>query len=164
MVFQLDHEDVYEGGIKDGEYEVIIKHAKEDATQSGAEYAEFDLVVRNDLEQKHKNQHIFHKVWKKKDTGKYNMKMFNTMGKACQLQNGKQYKSMQELLDDFAGKVAIVSVKNEESEYNGQTYNNLNVKSWKQSKFPNSQHQFQNSDRQDHEGQSVQVNDSEMPF
>lgn len=128
--FNLDFNDVFEGTggrIADGNYEVVVKNTKEDATPSGAEYVEFDLVLRNDFDQEHKNMHVFHKVWKAKQTQKYNMKTFNTMGKAFQLQNGKTYTSFQDLLNDFVNKTARIALKNEESEYNGKTYTNYQV-------------------------------------
>lgn len=129
MGFNLDFNDVYEGSgrIADGDYEVVVKNVKEDATPGGAEYVEFDLVLRNDFNQEHKNMHVFHKVWKAKATGKYNMKQFNTMGKAFQLQNGKTYTSFQDLLNDFILKTARISLKNEKSEHNGKEYTNYNV-------------------------------------
>lgn len=143
--FSLDFNDVFEGQghVADGDYEVVVNRCSEGATPGGAEYIEFDLIIRNDVDQEHKNMHIFHKIWKAKETGKYNMKSFNTIGKACQLQNGKNYKSLKELLDDFEYKTAIVNVKNEESEYGGKTYNNLNVKYWTLSKLTGPMnHQF----------------------
>src|SRR5690625_4732385 len=104
--FNLDFTDVFEGpsNIRDGWYEVVIGRCNEDATPSGAEYTEFDLIIRNDVDQPHKNQHIFHKVWKARADNKYNMKSFNTIGKACRLRNGKTYKSFEELLQDFVNK------------------------------------------------------------
>ncbi len=168
--FSLDFNDTFEGSqIADGTYEVVINGVKEDATRGGAEYIEFDLIIRNDVNQKHKNQHIFHKVWKSKDTGKYNMKTFNTIGKAVQLQNGKTYKSLQELLDDYVRKTAIVNVKNETSEYNGNTYENLNVKYWAQTKFPNLQHEFKSKDKDnmtvsEMQSAGIQVKEDDLPF
>lgn len=129
---KLDFNDVYEGTgkIEDGTYEVLVNKCAEGATPGGAEYIEFDLIIRNDVDQASKNMHVFHKNWKAKSDGKYNMKSFNTIGKACKLPNGKTYNSLDELLFDFVGKTAVVNVANEESEYNGKTYNNLNVKYW----------------------------------
>lgn len=169
MGFNLDFNEVYEGngGIKDGYYEVVVNRCNEDATPSGAEYTEFDLIIRNDLDQPHTNQHIFEKNFKAKATGKYNMTMFNTIGKACQLQNGKTYNSFEELLNDFVGKTALVFVKNEESNYNGKTYQNLNVKSWAQSKFPDLQHQFKGDDKGGApftSGDPVNISDKDLPF
>ena len=163
--FSLDFNEVYEGGgIKDGEYEVVVAGAKEDATPTGAEYMEFDLIIRNDVDQDHRNQHVFHKVWKSKATSKYNLKMINTIGKACQLENGKEYKSMQDLLDDFFHKTATVFVKNEESEYNGKTYNNLNVKRWGKTKFPNLQHQFKAEGNNAPQAEKQDTKDLDLPF
>lgn len=145
--FSLDFNNTFEGGgIADGTYEVVITLAGEDATKNGAEYADFRLTVRNDIDQKHKNQIVFEKLWKAKATGKYNMMMFNTIGKAAQLQKGKSYNSMQDLLADYVGKPVRVTVKNETSEYNGNTYENLNVKKWEETKFPNVQHVYKQKD------------------
>jgi len=167
--FSLDFNNTFEGGIKDGLYEVIVNKTKEDATPSGAEYAEFDLVIRNDLDQPHQNQHIFEKNFKAKATGKYNMMIFNTIGKACQLQSGKTYGSFDELLNDYVGKPALVLVKNETSEYNGKTYENLNVKQWRQTKFPDVQHQWKQSSDNGNQGgvnmnDAPEINSDDLPF
>lgn len=165
--FSLDFNNVIEGGIKDGIYEVVIDHATEDATPGGAEFTNFQMTIRNDLDQPHKNQKIWHRVWKKKDTGQYSMVMFNTIGKAAGLQAGKVYNSFQELLDDFRGRPVQVYVKNETSEYNGKTYENLNVKQWKPTKFPDVQHQYKQSDNQTQSNNNpfdTNVQDSDLPF
>lgn len=168
--FNLDFTDVFEGGgkIEDGYYEVVVGRCNEDATPGGAEYTEFDLIIRNDVDQPSKNMHIFHKVWKAKADNKYNMKSFNTIGKACQLQNGKTYKSFEELLNDYVHKTALVFVKNETSEYNGKTYENLNVKAWNQTKYPSLQHQFKNSNDSNQTSNNPfdapQINVSDLPF
>src|SRR5699024_1428814 len=143
MAFQLDQENVFEGfqKIEDGVYEVIIDHATEDATPSGAEFTNFQMTIRNDLDQPFKNQKLWERVFKAKATGKYNMVMFNTIGKAARLENGKTYNSFDELLEDYAGKPVQVYVKNETSQYNGKTYENTNVKQWKPTAFPEVQHQ-----------------------
>jgi hypothetical protein len=130
MTFQLNHDDTFDANIPDGEFEVIIKSVEENVTQGGAEYCQFDMIIRNDVEQPNQNNHIFHKVWRAKATGEYNPKSFNIIGKAAELPNGKVYSSMEELFQDFIGRVVRVRVKNETSEYNGQTYENLNVKQW----------------------------------
>lgn len=167
--FSLDFNDVFEGKIEDGNYEIVINKCAENVTPGGAEYIDFDLIVRNDVDQKYKNVHIFHKVWKAKDTGKYNMKTFNTIGKACQLQNGKSYKSFEDLLNDYVMKTAIVNVKNETSEYNGKTYENTNVKYWAVSKLTGPcRHQFKadNDSRTFTELQNsgVLIKDDDLPF
>lgn len=148
--FNLDFENTFEGFAKidDGIYEVVIDSAVEDATQSGSEFTNFQMTIRNDLDQPFKGQKIWERVWKTKATGKYNMMMFNTIGKAAGLQSGKTYNNFDELLDDYRGKPVQVFVKNEKSTGNdGKEYENLNVKQWKQTAFPNVQHQYKGKDQ-----------------
>lgn len=166
--FSLDFNEVFEGfeKIEDGTYEVIIEQVGEDATPSGAEFTNFQMVIRNDLDQPFKNQKIWHRNWKAKATNKYNMMMFNTIGKAAQLENGKTYNSFEELLNDYEGKPVQVFVQNETSEYNGKTYENLNVKSWKPTAFPNVQHQFKGkaSNSNANQAPEVTISDDELPW
>lgn len=168
--FTLNQNDTFEGGIKDGTYEVVVTKMEEATTKNGAEHVDVRLTVRNDLQQQeHKNQIIFHKVWKAKATGKYDMRFFNTMGKAAQLQQGKQYASIEELFKDFLGKPVKVQVKNETSEYNGKTYENLNVKRWDKSDFPEVQHKFKSPDEGEKNPYAnskgpVDISDDDLPF
>ena len=175
MAFQFNFNDVYEGSgaIQDGEYEVIIKSVGENATQNGAEYIQFDLVIRNDVDQKYQNQYIFHKVWKSKTTNNYNMTMINTIAKNTQMDPTKQYKSLDELFRDFENKVARVYIKNETSEYQGKTYENVNVKSWSESRFKQHiNHQFKerkqsNSTFNNQSGfqpEQFTISDDDLPF
>lgn len=171
MAFQLDFNDTFEARVDDGVYEVVVNRCNENVTPGGAEYIEFELIIRNDIDQKFKNYRIFHKIWKNKETGKYNMRMFNTIGKACRLQNGKTYRSLDELLQDFLYKMARVQVKNETSEYNGKTYENLNIKYWEETKYPNLQHQFKD-DTKDKDNMTASelfasgavISDDDLPF
>lgn len=133
MDFKLDYNNTFTSTIDDGTYEVVIALVSEGSTPNGAEYIQFDLIIRNDVDQKFKNMHIFHNVWKSKETGKFNPKSFNTVGKAAQLQDGKQYNSLLDLFNDYIGKTCKVTIKNESSEHNGTTYQNLTVKRWDKS-------------------------------
>lgn len=173
--FNLDFNDTFEGGkIEDGTYEVLITLAGEDAFKSGAEYAEFRLTIRNDVQQNHHNMIIFEKVFKAKATGKYNMTMFNTIGKAAQLPKGKTYKSMDELLGDFLMKPLKVTVENKKSDCG--KYDNLNVAygGWEETSFPNVQHvrkvktddapKVNNNDPFAGNGGPITVEDDDLPF
>jgi len=168
MVFTLNHEEAFEGNapIVDGTYEVFIEKAFEDATKNGAEYINFWLRIRNDIKQKSQNQVIFHRIWKGKESGKYHTGMINTIAKAAQLPNGKSYKSMEELLNDFVRKPLKVTVKNETSEYNGTTYENLNVKAQSETEFPNLQHVVKEKDGQgtSKNNDSIDIQEEDLPF
>ena len=168
--FNLDFNDTFEGyeDVQDGVYEVVIESVVEDANaNTGTEFTNFTMVIRNDLDQPHKNSKVWERIWKAKATGKYNMMMFNTIGKAAQLENGKSYSSFEELLADYEGKPVQVLLKNETSEYNGKTYENLNVKKWTPTKFPNVQHQFKGKKSSGGETKpfdGVTIDDNALPF
>ena len=170
MTFQLDHNDIFDANIPDGEYEVLILRAGENVTQGGAEYAELDLVIRNDIEQPNKNNHIFHKIWKAKATGEYSPKSFNIVGKAAQLPNGKVYSSLDELFREFEGKAVRVKIKNETSEYNGKTYENVNVKAWDKTRIEgavrhvNKDQAAKEAANQAFSGGQLDISDDDLPF
>lgn len=168
MNFKLDFTEASKGEykqIEDGTYEVVIEQAKEDANQNtGTEFLDFRLRIRNDVKQAFQNQIIFYKVWRSKQTNTYHSGMINTLAKAASLENGKSYKNLEELLADFLGKPLKVNVKNEESEYNGKTYQNLNVKYTDQSEYPNVQHVKENKDPNPQFSSPIEIPDSDFPF
>lgn len=167
--FKLDFDNTFESGntkIEDGAYEIVIENAQENATKNGAEYLDFWFRIRNDIKQPSRNQVIFHKIWKAKATNKYNATMINTLGKTARLENGKSYSGLQDLLDDFVGKPLKATVKNETSEKDGKTYENLNVKFTDFSEFPNVQHDFKNKevDSPFKNDKAVSINEDDLPF
>ena len=52
--FTLNMEDTFDGGIQDGTYETVITKFEESATQSGTEFVDVRLTIRNDIDQKYK--------------------------------------------------------------------------------------------------------------
>lgn len=177
--FNLDFNDTFEGGkIENGTYEVLITLAGEDAFPSGAEYVDLRLTIRNDIQQPFQNMIVFERIFKAKATGKYNMTMFNTVGKAAQLPVGKTYSNLQGLLDDFINKPLKVTVENKKSDCG--KYDNLNVVygGWEITEFPNVQHvrkaksnggnnapqQTQQHDPFSTGGGPIEVSDDDLPF
>lgn len=163
QAFSLDFNDTFSFEIKDGSYECVCVAAAEDCTKNGTVFAQITFVIRNDIQQEHQNQKIFYKIWQAKDTGSYNIKSFNTVGSALQLQQGKKYNALEDLLQDFVGKCALVKVKNEKSEYNGTTYENLNVKSLNRTKFEGCNHRYL-SEKTPVQSAPVQITDNDLPF
>lgn len=164
--FTLNMEDTFDGVIQDGTYEAVITKCEENVTPGGAEHVDVRLTIRNDVNQKYKNNIIFHKIWKAKATGKYDMRFFNTIGAAAQLQQEKAYSSIEELFNNFLGKPVKVTVKNETSEYNGKTYENLNVKRWDKTALPEMTHQFKTTEDGSNPfaGGEINVEDDDLPF
>ena len=128
-MFEIDYEKALEfGNIVDGVYEVTIEHSMEKTTPNGADYLDIPLRIRTDFDQPHKNSVIFHKIWQKKDTGKYPEGSIMNLAKQAGIPNGTKFKSLDDYLGVLEGKAFKVTVKNETSESNGKTYENLNVK------------------------------------
>ena len=70
---------------------------------------------------------IAHKIWQKKDTGKYPEGFIMNLAKQAGIPNGTKFKSLDDYLGMLEGKPLKVTVKNKTSESNGKTYENLNV-------------------------------------
>ena len=138
MNFTMNHDDVFTGGIMpEGVYEAVVKEAVEKTTNDGRKHVSITLVIRNDIKQPYQNALLWYTIWtKKEDNRTYDMRNFNTIGKAFRCQNGKVYNSMNELLNDFVGKVCKVEVKHEE--YNGNT--NARASRLRESAFPTCNH------------------------
>lgn len=166
-MFKLDYSEVKDfGAVPDGLYEVVINSVKEDATPNGAEFINFDFIIRNDIKQERQNSHLFHRVWKTKTENKYNKGMIMAIAKSFGLQDGKEYQSFEQFLEDFNFKTGKVRIKNETSEYNNKTYENTNIKQFLNSAFPVSQHQFKvagNSPDAVNESAPT-INEEDLPF
>jgi len=163
MGFKVDYSEAQEfGTVADGDYEVVVFNAHEDATKGGAEFINFDLIIRNDVNQQYKNSHLFHRVWKSKENGKYNKGMVMALAKAFGLPDGKDYRSFEDFLNDFATRVAKVRVKNEKSEYNGKEYENTNIKKFGTSEYPSLQHRFK--DAAESPTSTIDIQDDDLPF
>lgn len=154
--------------IEDGTYEALIVSVGEDATKNGSEFMNFNLVIRNDIDQRFKNFHVWQRIFRSKTDDTYPMRWINQIAKNAQMENGKKYHSYKELMDDFWNRPVKVTVKNEKSEYNGKTYENTNIKNWAPTDFPNVQHKAksENKDKDpfDKDNDTVDIKNSDLPF
>ena len=85
------------------------------------------------------------------------------------LPDGKNYDSFDKFLEDFALRTAKVRVKNEQSEYNGKTYDNTNIKKFGPSEYPDLQHQWKKKDSSQTDfgrdnSSSINATDDDLPF
>jgi hypothetical protein len=116
------------GGIKDGTYEVKLNGPRIDATPAGTEHLNIRMQIRDDVQQHHQGQYIFHKIWMRKKTGKYDDGDLIYLARQAGIEEGTVFKSIDDYLEMLDGRVLRVYVKNETSTYNQKNYNNLNVK------------------------------------
>lgn len=164
--------------IESGEYEMVINDIKEQATKSGAESLQFDLIIRNDVPQKHQNRHIFNDNWKRKATNQYDMAGFQYILDAVKVPEGTDIPTMEAFRSLLINKVVRVYVKRENNEYNGETTEVNRVAPWnyRTTKFPDNQHRVKLEDATDNtkqktnvnpfadNGQSIDISDDDLPF
>lgn len=128
-MFTIDYSQAKEfGAVADGTYEVTIDLAKQDATQGGADFLDIRFHIRKDFQQEFQNNIIFHRIFAKKEDGKYPVASIMNLAKAAGIPDGTKFSSLEDYLNQLEGKALKVTVKNEKSEYKGKTYENLNVK------------------------------------
>lgn len=150
------------GALPQGEYEMVINKAYEDATPNGAENFTIDLIVRNDLEKvpalaetngKYANRHVFNQNWKRKATNQYDLESFQYILEAVGVPEGTQIASIDDFAKILVGKPVKVYVKKEVDEYNTTDPDNPEYRNqvapWNYSKsdYPNIQHQFKDDDK-----------------
>lgn len=166
MAFTLDFSKADEGNVADGTYETVVSTVTEDTAGTGNEFLKFDLIVRNDVDQKFKNSHIFQPVYRSKETGKYPQGRLMAIAKAAGLVDGKSYNDFEDFCNDFQGQPIQVTVRNETEEYKGRTHTRLNVirGGWKKTAFPQVQHQWKKGMESTTAAPSVGVSDDDLPF
>lgn len=136
-LFSVNYEAAEQfSSIEDGTYEVVVSYAEQDASKSGTDYLDIRLKIRDDFNQKFRNNLIFDKVWINKETLQYPEWALQRYAKAVKLPEGIEVNTIEQFLNLIKGKTLKVTVKNEQSEYNGKTYDNLNIKKFEQSELP----------------------------
>lgn len=150
-LFEIDYSKAQEfAKVTDGTYEVIVDKAVQNASQGGTDFLDIQFRIRDDYNQQFKNNRIFHKIWISKKTGKYPVSQVMNLAKQSGIPDGTKFNSLDDYLNMLVGKALKVTVKNETSEYNGKTYENLNVKSIEKSELSGMQ--------------APEVNDIDLPF
>lgn len=168
------------GAVDQGEYEMVINKAGENATPNGAETFQVDLIVRNDLKKvkglentngKYANRHIFNDNWKRKATQQYDLESMEQMLYAAGVPDGTEINSMQDFANHLIGKPVRVYVKKQWSDYKGEDENQVAPWNYSPTQFPEVQHEFKNDkDKQvddpykNNATEDVDISDSDLPF
>ncbi len=171
-----------------GTYEMIINNAKENATQSGAETLQIDLLVRNDLDKvpelkdtnaKFHNRHVFVDNWKRKSSNQYDLDGFQYILQAVGVPEGTPLKSIDDFTKLITGVPVNVYVKKEENTYQGNTtmVNRVAPLNFSATKFPDVQHEYKDGSKPaakqpvasgknpfPSDADTVDVSDSDLPF
>lgn len=119
-MFKINYDEVKEmnGVIEKGNYEVFISKAEMSISKSGREHIQLWFTVRNDIKQKYQNVIVFDRLWKSKENDEFQMWQIQAISKACKLENGKNYQSVLQWLEDLKNKTLIIKVGHQE--YNNE--------------------------------------------
>lgn len=136
-LFSVNYEAAEQfSSVENGTYEVVVATAEQSASKSGTDFLDIRLKIRDDFQQKFRNNLIFDKVWINKETLQYPEWALQRYAKAVKIPEGVEINTIEQFLDIIKGKTLKVTVKNEQSESNGVTYDNLNIKKMEQSELP----------------------------
>ncbi|CDG41642.1 unnamed protein product [Streptococcus phage TP-778L] len=136
-IFSVNYEAAEQfAAIEDGTYEVYVAQAEQSATQNGTDFLDIRLKIRDDFQQKFRNNLIFDKIYVNKSTLEYPIWVLQMYCKAAKVPENTDIQTIEQFLDLIKGKSMKVTVKNETSEWNGKTYENLRVKKREQSELP----------------------------
>lgn len=135
-IFSVNYEAAEQfAAIEDGTYEVYVAQAEQSATQNGTDFLDIRLKIRDDFQQKFRNNLIFDKIYVNKSTLEYPIWVLQMYCKAAKVPENTNIQTIEQFLDLIKGKSMKVTVKNETSEWNGKTYENLRVKKREQSEL-----------------------------
>ena len=136
-LFSVNYEAAEQfSSVENGTYEVVVATAEQSASKSGTDFLDIRLKIRDDFQQKFRNNLVFDKVWINKQTLQYPEWALQRYAKAVKIPEGVEINTIEQFLDIIKGKTLKVTVENEQSEYNGKTYDNLNIKKMEQSELP----------------------------
>ena len=136
-LFSVNYEAAEQfSSVENGTYEVVVATAEQSASKSGTDFLDIRLKIRDDFQQKFRNNLIFDKVWINKQTLQYPEWALQRYAKAVKIPEGIEINTIEQFLDIIKGKTLKITVKNEQSESNGVTYDNLNIKKMEQSELP----------------------------
>ena len=143
------------GPLPEGDYEFIIKGVQEVASKGGSEAIQFELVVRNDLDQalpetngKQHNRHLWVNEWKRRKTNEYDTNNLMYFMQAAGVPEGTNIDTIEKFFEIMTNKPVRIHIKVEKNEYQGNVteVNRPAPWDWQVSKFPNVQHTWVKKD------------------
>lgn len=151
--------------IPEGDYEVMTKTVDYNTTNGGTLYIDIPMVIRNDVEQECKNQHIWHAVWKKKDPSEddlacegFSYAGINQMLNAVNAPEDAEYAKIEDCFADMSYKPVHITV--EHQEYNGKTQARIRYVS--ATNYPDVKHEWSKKDAPP--DPSLLDDDGDLPF
>lgn len=112
--------------VAEGEYECVISDAEIKESSSGNPMLKLTITIRGDVKQPHRKQ----KLWDYLVATEKAMFKFQQVGKAIQLPNGKDFRTLEDFRLAILYKAVRVKVVQEQNEYNGKTTTQARIKNY----------------------------------
>ncbi len=121
MAFSVDHDKAARGRYlpPEGEYETVIRTAKQNVTRDGVRFLDFRLLIREDVTQPGQGETIRYAVWRRKLPGEFDPEGFpagviHNLCRCAGIANGVRFEGLDECLRCLTGLCIRVRVKHEE--------------------------------------------------
>lgn len=131
--------------LPEGEYEMLINKVQEQATPSGSESLQIDLLVRTDLDgvqelkdtnAKYHKRHVFMDNWKRKATKQYDLDGLQYILQAIDIPEGTDINSVDDFMKLITGFAVRVFVKVGHDDYNDRDRNEVAPWNFSKTKYP----------------------------
>lgn len=134
MTFTIDYDKAKQGFtlVDPGKYECVLTDVEKTVAKTGTIGYKLHVVIRDDVDQPFSGWTFDQTLWTKRDTGQLNGGLLNAMARAMQLENGKSYKSMEDLFVDMILKPFIGEIVIDEQEYGteGKIWRSNRIQKW----------------------------------
>lgn len=125
MSYEYTKQDSEYGLIKEGEYEVSIDKIETKELQSGKKKIAIQFRLRSDVIQDHKNRVIFEDIWQERDTEYYNRKRINQLLGTQDIEDGKVFSNVDEILDTLKGSQLRMKIVVQFDDYKQEDVNKI---------------------------------------
>lgn len=160
MALKLDKDNTGFKPIEPGEYEVYPhKLAKEVAKKSGNKMAQFNYIIRDDVDQPSKGQEVRYDNFVETPDALWRV---NQASEAAGLDMDKEYKDIHQWGEDFLFNAVRIRVGHRE--YNGNQY--AEVKEFMPSRYPGklSKTEAKKNDAVENDAEPIEISDDDLPF
>lgn len=145
------------------EYEFLIEHAeKSQSPNTGTDYIEVQLRVREDVEQKHQGFRLNDRNYRNKE-GKYNMRKLNGLAKAAGIPENTEFEDEDEFCEEITGQPVRAFVMKVDDDYVGREVNRIGF-------YKPPEHEYkkpggsEKTEKKEDDTDDIDIADDDLPF
>ncbi|WP_304421356.1 DUF669 domain-containing protein [uncultured Limosilactobacillus sp.] len=119
-----------------GEYEVEIFLLTLNASPRGAEFLDFNLLIRSDVPQPQQGTHVHVPLWRNQKNNSYDLNMMTVIAEACGIPDNLVFANLDEVIRAFQGRYVRVKLITKRHLYHDKWYSNIDVVKWLPTEYP----------------------------